>query len=267
MPNMLSRALATCVLFGLFFATSLMAATQAKASGLHSALLQSGFSGFEERFDNLVHEAKSRPSKSFQTASKRPPQARPTQKLKKPLSTMRPSSSIGSKLPSSGTISVSGRSAKRFSTDIKSALQRASKKPLTHARASDAKSQIAWLRSQFDAPAAKRLIQARNAVFSNGIGYKDGSRTTMQHILKQHGSKSTVQDKGKFASHMTPLKIRAVIRQALKRGNYTQRPAPDGSVRVEYVSARPIGKNKDGLQTRKIEVIIRDNVIQSAYPK
>lgn len=268
MNSILRRSLPTLALIGLMTAITLLTMQGAYAH----ALIGSGtFRSIEQKpsqlgMDGIVHQAKSRPGSSFNSAAKRPPQARPNQKLRKPLTTNRSSVGVRSKLPNNARITVSGRAGGKYLISSGNTTGRKIQQRLLQARTHNATKKLASLRNSFAKTANQNLGLSRKAVFLKNYPYNDGSRTTMEHILKQHGHNSISVGKGKFAIHMSPLRIRSAVRLAIKKGVYTHQK--DGSIRIRHTleTSQPVGKNQQNIDSKRIEVIIRDGGVRSAFP-
>ena len=181
-------------------------------------------------------------------------------------------------------ISVSPKSARKFSKEVSKQGRALAAKPLTKARVQNVRSALRSTKppEKISKKARSRLTKGaisalRSAKLKGGVYYAraaslrgkvkykaHGYVSPLKHIKLNHGHDTTVPRKGRFAK-MSDLQLRSLIKTGLKRGNVTQEK--DGSFIVRYKTNKPIGKNTHGKTSQNLFIRVRDGKVHTAYPE
>ncbi|MDD9950056.1 MAG: hypothetical protein OXT67_00680 [Zetaproteobacteria bacterium] len=94
--------------------------------------------------------------------------------------------------------------------------------------------------------------------------YKHGGEMTgVEHVIYKHGANTTFKN-SKYLPGTKARDIKSYTDEALQHGNVI--PNGPNKFKIEYDTGKIIGKNVNGKPTSKIRILIRDEVIQTAFP-
>jgi hypothetical protein len=109
-------------------------------------------------------------------------------------------------------------------------------------------------------PAARQIEAAWGAsTYRHG-----GLMTGIEHIMYRHSASSGFANVSRFAPGTTARNIVGYVDEALRYGTVTQ--TGPGAFTVEHALGRTIGTNIAGEAASSIRVLVRDGIIQTAFP-
>jgi filamentous hemagglutinin len=88
--------------------------------------------------------------------------------------------------------------------------------------------------------------------------------TGIEHIMYRHGPSSGFKDVSRFAQGTRMGDIRGYVDSALRNGKVTANGT--NGFKIEYNVGKTIGTDVAGTATSNIRVLVRDGIVQTAFP-